>query len=136
MELRGYVMLPKLASCALVGISCICSIAFAEPSKDELSEVMSTINGAYDSLALLAYCNEKALYLQYAQSLQDAVFNYPGIDPQKAPAFLRRIDAMSKDELERMMPGRDTYDSAKLCSSAKAVVKKQMALFDNFVIGR
>lgn len=111
-------------------------VAFAEVTKKELDNVRATIDGAYDTLGTLIYCNEMALYSSYLSSLQGAAFSFPNRDPRKVSAFLRLTEKNALDEAERMMPGQDPESKKQVCETYTKAAKRESRLFDEFVINQ
>jgi len=122
--LKAFILATLLASPA----------AFAEVTKKELDNIRATIDGSYDVLGTLLYCNELELYSSYLSSLQGAAYSYPNTDPKKVSAYLRLIEKNAQDEAERMMPGQDQQIKKQICETITRTAKRESRLFDEFVI--
>lgn len=115
-------------------------IAVAAPSKKDKEEVSKIVDRSGMILGGLIECDRNDMRDDYLESLKDALSVYPGTDPVKVRALVRRVEAQG-ETIGRLgiksIPSPTTEDldlQKKLCSSQILDAKRDMRALDDFIL--
>ncbi|WDG75305.1 hypothetical protein [Pseudomonas chlororaphis] len=115
-------------------------IATAVPSKKDKEEVSKIVDRSGMILGGLIECDRNNIRDDYLEILQDALSVYPGTDPVKVRALVRRIEAQT-ETLGKLgiksipSPTAEDLDRQKrLCSSQILDAKRDMQALDSFIL--
>ncbi|VVO32047.1 hypothetical protein [Pseudomonas fluorescens] len=115
-------------------------IAVAGPSKKEKEEIASIVERSGQNLGGLIECDRPDLRDEYVGSLRDALSVYPGTDPVKVRALLRRVEEQG-ETIGRLgiksipSPTAEDLERQKsLCKSQILEAKRDRRALDNFIL--
>ena len=115
-------------------------IATAAPSKKDKEEVSRIVERSGQNLGGLIECDRHDMRDAYMESLSDALSVYPGTDPVKIRALLRRVEAQG-ETISRLgikgIPSPTTEDldmQQRACVWQISGAKRDMRTLDNFVL--
>ncbi|MSU95331.1 hypothetical protein EB795_15585 [Pseudomonas mandelii] len=115
-------------------------IATAAPSKKDKEEVSKIVDRSGVVLGGLLECDRNDMRDDYLESLKDALNVYPGTDPVKVRALVRRVEAQG-ETIGRLgiksipSPTAEDLDrQKKLCSSQILDAKRDMRALDEFIL--
>jgi len=124
----------------LLALPLITSAAFAAPTENEKQEIQDIVSYSGQTLGGLLECEEKALHSQYRAALSDAMFAYPGTDPVKVRALLRKIDrqaeVVSSLGIKKIPnPTPDVIEAHQTtCRHNTLTAKKNLQQLDDFIL--
>ena len=115
-------------------------IAVAGPSKKDKEEVSNIVERSGQNLGGLIECDRHDMRDAYMESLKDALSAYPGTDPVKTRALLRRVEAQG-ETISRLgikgIPSPTTEDldmQKRACERQVSDAKRDMRALDSFVL--
>ena len=115
-------------------------IAAAGPSKKDKEEVSNIVERSGQNLGGLIECDRYDMRDAYMESLRDALSVYPGTDPVKVRALIRRVEAqgetISKLGIKSVAsPTAEDLDQQKrLCKNQILDAKRDMRALDSFIL--
>lgn len=115
-------------------------IATAAPSKKDKEEVSKIVERSGQNLGGLIECDRHDMRDVYMESLRDALSVYPGTDPVKVRALLRRVEAQGEVISRLGIKGIPSPTAEDLDMQQRACVwqisgaKRDMRTLDNFVL--
>lgn len=115
-------------------------IALAAPSKKDKEDVSKIVDRSGMVLGGLIECDRYDMRDNYLESLRDALSVYPGTDPVKVRALIRRVEAqgetISKLGIKSVAsPTAEDLDQQKrLCKNQIMDAKRDMRALDSFIL--
>ena len=115
-------------------------IALAAPSKKDKEDVSKIVDRSGMVLGGLIECDRYDMRDSYLESLRDALSVYPGTDPVKVRALIRRVEAqgetISKLGIKSVAsPTAEDLDQQKrLCKNQILDAKRDMRALDSFIL--
>lgn len=115
-------------------------IVTAAPSKKDKEEVSKIVGRSGTILGGLIECDRYDMRDSYLESLRDALSAYPGTDPVKVRALIRRVEAqgetISKLGIKSVAsPTAEDLDQQKrLCKNQILDAKRDMRALDSFIL--
>lgn len=115
-------------------------ISVAAPSKTDKEDVSKVVDRSGMVLGGLIECERFDMRDSYLESLRDALSAYPGTDPVKVRALIRRVEAqgetISKLGIKSVAsPTTEDLDQQKrLCKDQILDAKRDMRALDNFIL--
>lgn len=115
-------------------------IAVAGPSKKEKEEVANIVERSGTIVGGLIECDRYDMRDDYLESLRDALRVYPGTDPVKVHALIRRVEAQGETisklgiKSDPSPTAEDLDRQKRLCSSQILDAKRDMRVLDNFIL--
>ncbi|MDD0976193.1 hypothetical protein [Pseudomonas fontis] len=80
----------------LAVLTLLTATATAAPSESEKESIRNIVDSSGPMLGMLLECDALPLYAQYTAALSDAMHAYPGTDPAKVRALLRKIERQAE----------------------------------------
>jgi len=127
----------KRLACAIFLVPLIATSAPSKKDKDEVSQIVErsgTILGG------LIECDRDDMRATYLDSLRDALRVYPGTDPVKVRALIRRVEAQGETIARlgiKSNPSPSPEDLSlqqRLCRSQISDAKRDMRALDSFIL--
>lgn len=115
-------------------------IVTAAPSKKDKEEVSKIVERSGQNLGGLIECDRHDMRDAYMESLSDALSVYPGTDPVKVRALLRRVEAQGEAISQlgiKGIPSPTTEDlemQKRVCARQISDAKRDMTALDGFVL--
>lgn len=115
-------------------------IATAAPSKKDKEEVSNIVDRSGTILGGLIECDLHQMRDSYLESLRDALNAYPGTDPVKIRALMRRVEAQGETISKLGIKGvpaptaEDLAQQERLCKSQILDAKRDMRTLDLFIL--
>jgi len=115
-------------------------IATSAPSKKDKDEISQIVERSGTILGGLIECDRYDMRDTYLASLRDALSVYPGTDPMKVRALIRRVEAQGETISKlgiKSDPSPTAEDLARqrtLCSNQILDAKRDMRALDNFIL--
>lgn len=115
-------------------------IATSAPSKKDKDEISKIVERSGTILGGLIECNRYDMRDTFLASLRDALSVYPGTDPMKVRALIRRVEAQGETISKlgiKSIPSPTTQDlemQKRACVSQISDAKRDMRTLDNFVL--
>lgn len=115
-------------------------IAVAEPSKGDKDDVSKIVERSGQNLGGLIECDRIDLRDTYVRSLKDALSVYPGVDPVKARALIRRVEAQGEATSKLGIKGipnptaEDLESQKRVCKWQISDAKRDMRTLDSFIL--
>lgn len=115
-------------------------VAFSAPSKQDKEEVSTIVSGSGQTLGEVIECDREDLHHEYVAVLHDAMNAYPGTDPTKVRALIRKIESQAQTISRLGFKGitsptpEDLEFQRQVCEKQIARAKNNMRTLNEFIL--